>query len=58
MYSYRNLRIWGAEMKNEVIKVKAHKEEILSIDVQGTLVATASRDGSVNVYNVGSVSGN
>jgi WD40 repeat protein len=51
-----NLRLWGAQTKNEVIKVKAHKEEILAVDVRATLVATSSRDGSVNIYNISDVS--
>ncbi|CAG7784804.1 unnamed protein product [Allacma fusca] len=47
-----NLRLCRNKTKNELIKIKAHKEEVLSMDVKGTLVATASRDGSVNLYNV------
>lgn len=47
-----NLRLWGKDTKNEVIKVKAHKEEILSMDVKGSLLATASRDGSINLYHI------
>ena len=47
-----NLRLCRNKTKNELIKIKAHKEEVLSMDVRGTLVATASRDGTVNLYNV------
>jgi len=47
-----NLRLWGKKTKNEVIKVKAHKEEILSMDVKGSLLATASRDGTLNLYHI------
>ncbi|XP_035709964.1 mitogen-activated protein kinase-binding protein 1 isoform X1 [Folsomia candida] len=45
-----NFRLWRSKSTNELIKIKAHKEEILSMDVKGCLVATASRDGSVNLY--------
>ena len=50
-----NLRIWEEGARKEVIKVKAHKDEVLSIDVKGSLIATGSRDGSVNLYNIGGV---
>lgn len=51
-----NFRLWRSKSTNELIKIKAHKEEILSMDVKGCLVATASRDGSVNLYLIDQVS--
>jgi WD40 repeat protein len=51
-----NFRLWRSKSTHELIKIKAHKEEILSMDVKGCLVATASRDGSVNLYLIDQVS--
>lgn len=50
-----NLRITRLKSKNELIKIKAHKEEVLAIDVKASLIATASRDGTVNLYSIGQV---
>ncbi|CAL8106915.1 unnamed protein product [Orchesella dallaii] len=48
-----NLRLWRSKSKNELIKIKAHKEEVLAMDVKASLIATASRDGTVNLYSIG-----
>lgn len=29
-----NLRLWRSKSKNELIKIKAHKEEVLAMDVK------------------------
>lgn len=50
-----NLRLWRSKSKNELIKIKAHKEEVLAMDVKSSLIATASRDGTVNLYSIGQV---